>query len=275
MTIRALTGRLVLLATAAVAAVAAFPQLAAAAGTPQQSSNWAGWAISDADTIAGQPTAGSTTTLSFTSTTATWVQPKVTCSPGQATFSAFWVGLGGLAPDSKALEQVGTQANCTAAGKAVYSAWYEIVPAPSIMVKLKIFPRDLISASVNVEPDGVLVQIKDRTRKTSFTKLLPMPAATDFTSAEWIAEAPSTCDAQLVHCRALPLANFGTISFTRIAAIANTHPGTVTDATWASTPIDLVPDTSSHFGGTGTSGTATTTNIDPTGRSFQVYFGTS
>ncbi len=263
------------MATAAVAAVAAFPQLAAAAGTPEQSSNWAGWAISDSDTIAGQPTAGSTTTLSFTSTTATWVQPKVTCTEGRPSFSAFWVGLGGLAADSKALEQVGTQANCTAAGKAVYSAWYELVPTPSITVKLKIFPRDLISASVNVEPNGILVQIKDRTRRTSFTKLLPTPALTDFTSAEWIAEAPSTCDAQLVRCRALPLANFGTVPFTRIAAIGNDHAGTVTDTTWASTAIDLVPDASSHFGGFGTSGTATPTNIDATGRSFQIFFGTS
>jgi hypothetical protein len=126
-----------------------------------------------------------------------------------------------------------------------------------------------------VEPTGILVQVKDRTRKTNFTKLLPTPVATDFTSAEWIAEAPSTCDAQLMHCRALPLANFGTVPFTRIAAIANTHAGVVTDSTWASTAIDLVPDASSRFGGLGTSGTARPTAVDPTGRSFQVFFGTS
>jgi hypothetical protein len=105
--------------------------------------------------------------------------------------------------------------------------------------------------------------------------LLPTPSATDFTSAEWIAEAPSSCDAMLVRCRALPLANFGKVPFTRIAAIANGHPGTVNDSTWASTAIDLVPDTSGHFSGFGTSGTATPTNVDAAGRSFQVYFGTS
>ena len=272
---RPLRGRILLLATAALAAVAAFPSIAAAASGDEQSSNWAGWAVSDAQTIAGAPIAGSTTTLNFTSTTATWVQPKVVCSPNQPTYSAFWVGLGGLASDSSALEQVGTQANCTAAGKAVYYAWYELVPAASVNVKLKIRPGDLITASVNVEPDGILVQVKDRTRKTNFTKLLPTPATTDFTSAEWIAEEPSTCDAMLVRCRALPLANFGAVPFTRIAAIANNHPGTVTDTTWASTAIDLVPDASGHFGGLGTSGTATPTAVDSTGRSFQVYFGTS
>jgi Peptidase A4 family len=263
------------LATVATAAVAALPAVAAGAPGDEQSSNWAGWAISDSQTIAGSPISGSTTTLSFTSTTATWVQPKVNCTPNRPTYSAFWVGLGGLAADSGALEQVGTQANCTAAGKAVYSAWYELVPAPSVNVNLKILPGDLISASVNVEPTGILVQVKDRTRKTSFTKLLPAPATTDFTSAEWIAEAPSTCDPQLIRCRALPLANFGTVPFTRIAAIANSHPGTVTDAAWASTKIDLIPDATSHFGGLGTSGTATPTAVDPTGRAFQIYFGTS
>ena len=268
-------GRILLLATAAIAAVAALPQIAAAASGDEQSSNWAGWAISDSQTIAGAPITGSTTTLSYTSTTATWVQPKVTCAANQPTYSAFWVGLGGLASDSNALEQVGTQANCTAAGKAVYYAWYELVPAASVNVSLKIRPGDVITASVNVEPDGILVQVKNRTLKTNFTKLLPTPAATDFTSAEWIAEAPSTCDAMLVRCRALPLANFGKVPFTRIAAIANGHPGTVNDSTWASTAIDLVPDTSGHFAGFGTSGTATPTNIDSAGRSFQVYFGTS
>ena len=267
--------RIFLSATVAIAAVAALPALAAAASGDEQSSNWAGWAIADSQTIAGSPITGSTSTLSFTSTTATWVQPKVNCTPNQPSYSAFWVGLGGLASDSNALEQVGTQANCTPAGKAVYSAWYELVPAPSVNVKLTILPGDLISASVNVEPTGILVQVKNRTRKTNFTKLLPTPANTDFTSAEWIAEAPSACDAMLVHCRALPLANFGAVPFTRIAAIANSHPGTVTDTSWASTAIDLVPDATSHFGGFGTSGTATPTAVDATGRSFQVFFGTS
>jgi hypothetical protein len=126
-----------------------------------------------------------------------------------------------------------------------------------------------------VELTDLVGQVKDRTPGQNSTKPLPTAAATDFTSAEWIAEAPSTCDAQLIHCRALPLANFGTVPFTRIAAIANTHGGVVTDPTWASTAIDLVPDGSSRFGGLGTSGTATPTKVDATGRSFQVFFGTS
>src|SRR5581483_4925640 len=229
--------------------------------------------ISDASTIAGSPITDSTTTLTYSSVTGTWVEPRVSCNPGEPTFSAFWVGLGGLASDASALEQVGTAADCSASGMPIYSVWYELVPAASVTVKLKINPGDTITASVNVEPNGVLVQVKDRTRKVAFTKLLATPSAQDYTSAEWIAEAPSSCDALLAHCRALPLANFGKIPFTRIAAIANGHPGTITDTTWSSTAIDLVP--SSTLGGfklVGASGSATPTAVDSAGRSFTVNY---
>jgi Peptidase A4 family len=264
--------RLLLVAAAALTAAAVVPQLAAAAGRDQQSSNWAGYAISDQSTIDGSPITGSATTLSYSSVTGTWTEPRVACTAGDQTYSAFWVGLGGLAVDANALEQVGTAADCTAAGKPVYSAWYELVPAGSVTVKLKISAGDVISASVNVEPNGVLVQVKDRTRGTNFTKLLAVPTAQDYTSAEWIAEAPSSCDALLTHCRALPLANFGKIPFTRIAAIANGHPGTITDPTWASTAIDLVPNSLGGFDVVGASGSATPSAVDATGRSFTVNY---
>jgi hypothetical protein len=265
--------KLILLATAALAAVAAFPGLARAASGDAQSSNWAGYAIADDATVNGAPITGSTTALSFSSVTATWVQPKVTCGSDGPSYSAFWVGLGGFATDSAALEQTGTSADCSASGKATYSAWYELVPAATMTVKLKIMPRDVITASVNILPTGVLVQIKDRTRKTAFTKLLATPTALDATSAEWIAEAPSTCDALLTRCRALPLANFGSVPFTRIAAVANGHGGTITDQMWSSTAIDLVPDSASaRFGNLGSTGSATPGAVDPTGRAFAVAF---
>jgi hypothetical protein len=264
--------RLLFVAAAALAAAAVVPQFAAAAGRDQQSSNWAGYAVSDAATIGGAPITGSTTTLSYSSVTGTWTEPHVSCTAGEPSFSAFWVGLGGFASDANALEQVGTAADCSSAGTPVYSVWYELVPSAAVTVKLKIRPGDVVSASVNVQPNGVLVQVKDRTRGTNFTKLLDVPAVQDYTSAEWIAEAPSSCDALLAHCRALPLANFGKIPFTRIAAIANGHPGTITDPTWTATAIDLVPNQLGGVDVAGASGTATPSAVDPTGRSFIVNF---
>jgi hypothetical protein len=46
-----------------------------------------------------------------------WVQPKVTCTAGQPSYSAFWVGLGGFSTDAQALEQIGTESNCDSRGR--------------------------------------------------------------------------------------------------------------------------------------------------------------
>jgi hypothetical protein len=91
----------------------------------------------------------------------------------------------------------------------------------------------------------VLVQIKNRTRKTSFTRPLKV-ASPDLSSAEWIAEAPAECNSA-DRCRVVPLANFGSITFTRAAAIANAHPGTINDPTWTNEAISLVPQGSGLF----------------------------
>ena len=68
------------------------------------------------------------------------------------------------------------------------------MPAPSVTIKLKIFPGDKITSTVYIKDTDVLVQVKDRTRHTVFTRHLQM-ATPDLTSAEWIAEAPSECTA--------------------------------------------------------------------------------
>jgi hypothetical protein len=208
------------------------------------SSNWSGYAL--------EPPAG--TDLEFTSVTGTWTQPKATCASGSEAASAFWVGLGGETDASTSLEQTGTSADCDARGVAHYYAWYELLPAAAVQVPLKVKPGDLITTSVNVNGTSVLIQIKNRTRKTSFTKSLAM-AAPDLTSAEWVAEAPSSCDASGMRCTVLPLANFGTVTFTKGATIASTHPGTLTDPTWSRVSIRLVPQ-QSRFGRLDTSSTA-------------------
>src|SRR5476651_1657044 len=110
---------------AALAAFGGAAQVAAAAShdiTPSVSSNWAGYAISDPATIAGTAPAAP---LAFSDVTATWVQPKANCKGAKsAAYSAFWVGLGGFAPSSTSLEQVGTESDCTDAGTPSYFAWY-------------------------------------------------------------------------------------------------------------------------------------------------------
>ena len=191
------------------------------------SANWAGYAI----------TRSATSTAKFTRVFAAWVQPAVTCVPGEQTFSAFWVGLGGFNVDSQALEQVGTQADCSVSGKPSYSAWYELVPAAPVTIKLAVSPGDSIVASVAVSGRSVTVKIRNFTRKKGFTKKLTMRSP-DLTSAEWVAEAPSTCTRAGV-CVPLPLANFGTVTFVSASAIGGGHAGTIADPAWTSTAISL------------------------------------
>ena len=218
--------RLALLATAAVAFAVALP--GGASAETSKSSNWAGYAVTSADPAAR---------LGYTSVSGSWVVPVANCSASPASFSAFWVGLGGYSDTSQGLEQIGTESDCTAGGRATYGVWYELVPAASVPVKLKVFPGNKISANVTVKGQLVIVNLKNLTRKTSFTKRLFM-ASPDVSSAEWIAEAPSACTS-LGQCKTLPLANFGTVSFTSALALAAGHGGTIADAGWAATAIEL------------------------------------
>ena len=224
--------RLTALLLAATAGAVLFA--AEASADPSPSTNWAGYAVTSTDP---------TTPVTYTSVSGTWVQPAATCPAGAAAaYSAFWVGLGGDSDSSPGLEQIGTESDCTAAGRATYGVWYELVPAASVPVKLKLFPGNLISANVTVNGTLVTVQLKNLTRKTSFTKRLFM-AAPDVSSAEWIAEAPSVCDSSGTRCRTLPLADFGTVAFNSAKALAAGHGGTIVDGAWAANAIELAAST--------------------------------
>jgi len=169
---------------------------------------------------------------------ATWTQPDATCTPGQPSYSADWVGLGGYKPTSDALEQTGTELDCNAAGKVVSSAWYELVPAPSKTIALRVAPGDVMRASVTVTGHQVVIQLDDLTSHQSFHKRLKS-AAIDVSSAEWIVEAPSECVSQFA-CQALPLADFGSVPFGSAQATSSTGAtGAIASRLWGRTRIDL------------------------------------
>jgi hypothetical protein len=115
-----------------------------------------------------------------------WRQPTATCTVGTPTYSAFWVGLGGFSTTSQALEQVGTQANCSATGRVTYSVWYKLLPAAPVTIKLPIKAGDGIAASVAVSTTNVTIRITNVTqKKKTFQKRLTMASPTpDVASAE-------------------------------------------------------------------------------------------
>jgi hypothetical protein len=212
-----------LVLTLACAGIAAGAGSAGTAPATEVSSNWAGYAVAGASSP-------------FTSVSGSWTVPTATCTAGSETYSAFWVGLGGFGSSSDSLEQVGTSSDCTAAGTARYTVWYELVPAASKRVRLSVRAGDVVSASVSVSGQTVVVRLRDLTRGTGFTKTLHM-SSPDVSSAEWIAEAPSAWDGRWY--RTLPLTDFGTVTFRRATATAGGHTGTIADAAWTATAIEL------------------------------------
>lgn len=205
----------------------------AATVMPEISSNWSGYAAISADPAA--PAA-------FSDVTATWRVPKSTCSADRLSSAAFWVGLGGYDPASNALEQLGTGADCDGSSKTpTYYAWWELVPAPSVRIPLPVKPGDTITAAVLVQEQTIKFSLKNVTRHTRFSKVITTGQDIDTASAEWIAEAPSDCS-PTGRCRPVPLTNFGSVTFAKIAAIGNAHPGTLTDTAWMPTAIELIPD---------------------------------
>jgi hypothetical protein len=285
--LRALPALAAAVALGALAAAAALAEPASSGGrfhgaaalgaATEVSQNWAGYVVTG---LGSTPTTASPSTR-YKNVTGTWKVPKATCTAtGSESSSAVWVGLGGYSTSSTALEQTGTSSDCSADGKASYSAWWEIVPDPSIPIKMKVMPGDVITGSVVVNGTQVLLWLKNRTRNVTFSKRVTL-ANPDQTSAEWIAEAPSACSTN-GFCRQVPLANFGSVTFTRIAALASIdglgdQGGTITSTLWQATPIDLVPRTRRFFGdviqrpdqSTGAAG-ATTSGLATDGSAFGV-----
>jgi hypothetical protein len=250
---------------ALAAALAALLALAAPAGARASSwattsSNWGGYATS-------QPG------VSFRRVGSTWVAPPVHCGSGGRRYSAAWLGLGGLHSTAKALEQIGTEADC-AGGKGYYSAWYELVPAAPVKLGLTVRPGDTMSASVTVSGHSVKLFMANRTRGTSFSKQVDV-AQVDVSSAEWIVEAPSACVGNSDrNCSTLPLANFGTTNFANVSATSSTgHTGTIADPAWSAVAITLSPRSRRlRFTPDQGSGTATPGGLTLAGDAFAVTY---
>jgi Peptidase A4 family len=255
-------------AATAVCALGAAASASAATDVQQaQSENWSGY-VSGAGS---QPT-------TFKTVSGSWVVPTANCTTSnQPTYSAFWVGLGG-AGDTEALEQDGTEANCSAAGTASYYAWYELVPKAPVRVDLPVAAGDHVSSKVTVDGTSVSIWLSDDTSGQTFSKTLSM-SNPDTTSAEWIAEAPSQCDGSVSSCTPLPLTDFGTAEFTSSSATdTDGHTGPISDPEWAATAVTLSPDASSmgfdgaSFSSTGGSGGATPSALTDDGSAFSVAY---
>jgi hypothetical protein len=136
-------------------------------------------------------------------------------------------------------------------------------------------PGDHVSASVDVRGTLVTLRLRDTSTGATFTKATRM-ASPDTTSAEWILEAPASCTSD-GRCRQLALGDFGTIAFANATATtALGHTGTISDVGWRHRSISLTGGFDrgprGGFGRLDTGGTATSSALSPTGRSFTVDY---
>lgn len=231
---------------------------AAARADTTVSENWSGYAVHRTGT-------------SFKKVTASWQQPSGTCAQGEPTYSAFWVGLGGYDLNSDALEQIGTEFDCTASGAESVSAWYELVPAPTRSIKLKVDPGDTLTASVTVVGSKVTLDLADKTRHKSFSKTIT-DHTIDVSSAEWIAEAPSECF-NGDECRTLPLADFGSVRFSNASAeTAKQKTGSISSHLWSTTEI-VLGASGTRFASYGSpAAAATPSSLGAAGKAFTVDY---
>jgi len=267
-----LVSALTLTASGAAGTALVAPAQAAAATVQTTSANWAGYAVRR-------------TGVRFRTVSGTWTVPRVDCSDGVSRSSANWVGIGGYSPTARALEQLGTESDCTRGGREVYSAWFEVVPDSATTSRLTVTPGDTVRASVQVRGTLVTMKLADLARGTSQTRVVRADTV-DQTSAEWIVEAPSICSGDTIgdaNCRQTALANFGTTGFSAARATTSAgHTGTVADPTWTTVAIVLRaqarggPGFLNGHGGpppNATAGGATPGALDVTGGAFSVAFG--
>jgi hypothetical protein len=164
---------------------------------------------------------------SFTSVSAAWTVPTVTCQPGETSWAAQWPGIG----DATTVQQDGTETDCEN-GSPVYWAWYEMYgdsavnngyafPLPGNTYPVS--PGDAMTGSVSVSGSTWQLSLGDLTANWSFSIQFPSPAGgLSQGSAEWMVEDPDGCVPQ---CQTL--AQYSPVQFASATATENGQGGPI------------------------------------------------
>jgi hypothetical protein len=155
----------------------------------------------------------------FSSISGSWIVPKATQhTKGQAEDSATWIGIGGgclntsCQATDETLIQAGTEQDVSSTGKASYSAWWEVIPAPSISASIPVEPGNKIVCTIRQsKPEVWVITLKDVSNGKGFTKTVPY--ASDESTAEWIEETPVVVGTSGSGLAALP--NLGVVKFSK------------------------------------------------------------
>ena len=225
------------------------------------STNWSGYAVTGS-------------TGSVTSVIGSWKVPAVTGST--TAYAAFWTGIDGFS--SSTVEQTGTISESSSSG-AIYYAWYEFYPSPMYQItSVPIKPGDTILASVTYTGSSgssgrgffgrsgskFTVTITDETAGKSYTTTGTVTNAAR-SSAEWIAEAPSS------YRGVLPLSNFGTAYYgSDYTSVAGTCSATVSGSTGSIGSFGSAVQTITMVSNSGATKALPSTPLSSDGTSFTV-----
>ena len=178
------------------------------------SENWGGYAVASR---LNAPLSGSVSEVK-----GTWKVPALSASGSDHTASSAWVGIDGYSDST--VEQTGTEHDMTPDGP-VYYAWFEMYPKFGYRIlNFPVEAGDTISAEVRyVGNSRFTLTIANLTRNVTFSTTERRKAGRQ--SAEWIVEAPYSGGT-------LPLADFGTLTFSGCSATLNGHTGGIGDAAW-------------------------------------------
>lgn len=204
------------------------------------SGNWSGY---------GVPLEGSGVSDAFSQVSGTWTVPTVTGTGRTTTYSSAWVGIDGYS--SSTVEQLGTEHDWSS-GKQKNYAWFEMYPAGSYLITgFPVNVGDSISAQVLYVGQTTVQTGAGKHKGTSLQSVFQLSitnntqgvyyvvpssytttGSAEFSSAEWIVEAPSTG-------KILPLANYSPIYFSNCYATgALRGSGSITN--WPYDPLTMV-----------------------------------
>ena len=160
---------------------------------------------------------------SFSRMSASWTVPTVTCPPGANTEASQWPGISG----NTTVVQDGTQEACVS-GIPEYSAWCELYgdggknaygPACDVGPNDRnpVSPGDAITASISISGSIWTLSMANTTQRWGWSITFPNPSpGLGQSDAEVVVECPT--NSLPPSCSGYPLADFGTVRFTRATA---------------------------------------------------------
>ncbi len=159
----------------------------------------------------------------------TWVVPKLKGNTGSC---AIWIGIDGYfstIAGEQVLEQIGTK-HSIKNGKQTNTVFYQMYPSGPVTIKsIPCDPGDSITATLTLQavfPLTFTVTIVNHTKSKSYSNVnVAAPTYAALATAEWIIEDPQSNGL-------LPLANFGTVKFSKCYALIDRIKGPINSANW-------------------------------------------